>query len=205
MYLSFISASNLCHSRSVFSCPFGNMITYLDFVLRARPLLWTKNFRFGGGSKHITTLREVMSMPSLQTLVAIIRLLVLFRRSFKVSFCSLVLMRSLIFETRAWWFDVPTNVPIRRISFVTGWVANRTDNNFTEARVFTKTIAADPGDISWASTWMSWRALGERLRSCEIKRISIAKEIANVNLFPLVHVLENAEWRLPLSLELEYA
>ena len=37
------------------------------------------------------------------------------------------------------------NVPIRRRSFVIGCVVNSTDNNFTAARVFMKTIAADPG------------------------------------------------------------
>ena len=92
-----------------------------------------------------------------------------------------------------------------------GCVANSTDNNFTAARVFTKNIAADPGDISLVSKSTSWRVLGERPGSCNFKWTSIAgegkrsKEIADVNLSPLVHIFENAECRLPLSLEFVYA
>ena len=52
----------------------------------------------------------------------------------------------LVLEAHEAQYNGTTNVPIRRRSFVMGCVANSTDNNLTAAQVFTKTIAADPGD-----------------------------------------------------------
>ena len=102
-------------------------------------------------------------------------------------------MRSQIFEVRAWWFDVPPNVPIRRRSFVVGCVVNGTDNNSTAARVFTKPIPAELAGLG-RKTWVLQFQMDIDCR--EGKR---SKEIADVNLFPFVHVFENAECRLPLE------